>query len=472
MRAPPCIAPLCALLAAGLPAAAYGEGSLELGNQPVAADTVLYVDIFDTRRETIAWQGYGSIMVTDPAGYQVGSFASGDVIDLSEGDAGVWKIELVYPQTEAWDVAVLDPTEPGGRLFSTLWDLDTDTYTEEGAFNGSFYALVPGGVSDFDGVIEIKFDGLSGRKWQMSANPQGVDGPDAGRSVSMLNHGYQPLYPIYLNPPAKAAYDVQDPSPTGALGFHAEEGICGGLASGYSTGVFTFEADLTATYHIVCDLNGDGVFDLTSNDDLALTGTTSVGTNEVSWDGLDNGGEPIPAGSYDCQVTVTVGEVHFVASDVETSYPGMRMYEMASQGSRLALPMIWNDHLVQRQDEPMPNGEESLVSPGPEGLDPGNYDAEAVPNVNARAWGAFTEEGKGNYTYLDTFVWLRSATSDTVRIEVLDGVTDDNHDGKPDTCWEAWLHGGCSSAGRRPVGWVGLLLAGLLGLVLRRSQES
>jgi len=462
--------PVAALLAA-LPSPARAEGSTELRNQPLAAETVLYVDILDAQRERIRYDGYGDIHVTDPDGYQIGTFSPGETIDLSSGTEGAWQIDMIYQQEGPWDIAVEDAVEPGGRLFSPLWDLDTGTWTEEGAFDGSFYALVPGGASDADGVIEIKFDGLSGRKWQMSANAQGVDGPDAGRSVSMLNNTYQPLYPIYVNPPAKGAYDVQDPSATGALGFLADENICGGLASGYSGGTFSFSADLTATYHVVCDLNDDGVFDLTSNDDLALTGTTVPGVNEVPWDGLDNGGEPIPAGSYECRVTVTVGEVHFVASDVETSYPGMRMYEMASQGSRLALPMIWNDHLVQDQDLPMPDGQQSLVSPGPDGLDPGNYGDPALANENARAWGDFSEVGKGNYTYLDTFVWLRAATSTNLQIEVIDGATDENHDGYPDACWAAYLRGGCASAGGRGAGRSALLLAGLAALARRRRER-
>ena len=461
--------PLLALLA--LPGVARAEGSLELANQPVAADTVLYVDIFDPDRESLLYTGYGDLRVTDPDGYQLGTFSPGEEIDLSSGATGAWELQFLYPQEHDWDITVIGAPAGGGRLYSYLWDLDTGTWSEKGGYDGSFYALVPGGAADHDGVIEIKFDGLSGRKWQMSANAQGVDGPDAGRSVSMLNHSYRPLYPIYLNPPDRSIYDVLDPSATGALGLTADDNVCGTLASGYAGGTFSFEADLEATYHIVCDLNGDGVFDLTSNDDLALTGSTQQGTNEVWWNGLDNAGNTIPPGSYSCKVTVTVGEVHFVASDVETSYPGMRMYEMANQGARMALPMIWNDYLIQDADQPMPNGEASLVSPGPEGLDPGAYDAEAQPNENARAWGAFTEEGKGNYAYLDTFVWLRSAESAELQIEVVDGATDTNHDGYPDACWEAWLRGGCSSAGGRSAGWLGVLLASALGLLGRRRPQ-
>jgi hypothetical protein len=463
-----------ALLLLALPSTALAEGFDELMGQPVAADTVLYVDIFDSARESILFEGYGSIQVWDPDGYQLGtSYSSGEEIDLEPNKPGAYKIELAYQQDNEWDISVLNPTEPGGRLYSYLWDLDTGTWGEEGGFDGSFYALVPGGSAKHDSVIEIKFEGLSGRKWQMSANSTGVDGPDAGRSVEITGHEYHPEYPIYLNPPAASVYDAAEPSATGELTFAASENICGGLASGFeeSSGTFSFEADLDqATYHIVCDLNGDGVFDLTSNEDLALTGPTSIGTNSVAWDGLDNAGNPIPEGSYECQVMVTVGEVHFVASDVETSYPGMRMYEMGGQDQRMALPMVWNDYLVQDLALGMPNGEVGMVSPGPDGLDPGSYADPADPNVNARAWGNFTEEGKGNYTLLDTFVWLRSTTSATMTIEILDGYTDANHDGKPDACWEAYLRGGCNSGGVAMLGWLGLVAAGGLSLGRRRRR--
>ncbi len=464
---------LTAALLLTVPSTVLAEGSEELVNQPVSADTVLYVDIFDSNVEALVFEGYGNIRVTDPNGYQIGTYGTGEEITLPTDTNGAYEIQLIYPQENDWDISVLNPTEDGGRLFSYVWDLDTGTWTQEGSFNGSFYAMVPGGGEGSDGVIEIKFEGLSGRKWQMSANATGVDGPDAGRSIEATNQTYQPEYPIYLNPPAKSAYSVLTPSATGELSFQANENICGGLASGYadSTGTFSFEADLEATYHIVCDLNADGVFDLTSNDDLALTGATVDGTNEVEWDGLDNAGEPIPAGSYDCQVTVSVGEVHFVASDVETSYPGMRMYEMGGQAQRLGLPMIWNDYLVQDLAMGMPNGDIGLVSPGPDGLDPGNYDAEAQPNINARSWGNFTEEGKGNYTFLDTFVWLRSVDSGTMQIEILDGFTDDNHDGYPDACWEAYLRGGCNSGGVLMLGWLGLAAAGSLSMGRRRRRR-
>jgi hypothetical protein len=462
-----------ALLLLALPTSVLAEGYTELQGQPVAAETLLYIDIFDSRAESILFEGYGNIRVTDPDGYQIGTFGSGEQIDLPSDTPGAYEIELIYPQENDWDISVLGSTQPGGRLFSYMWDLDTGTWGQEGGFDGSFYALVPGGSASNDGVIEIKFEGLSGRKWQMSANSTGVDGPDAGRSVEMTNQTYQPEYPIYVNPPAKSVYDVAEPSATGVLSFNANENICGGLASGYpdSNGIFTFEADLEASYHIVCDLNGDGVFDLTSNDDLALTGATVMGTNEVEWDGLDNAGQAIPEGSYDCRVTVSVGEVHFVASDVETSYPGMRMFELGGLDQRLGLPMIWNDHLVQDLAQGMPNGDVGLASPGPDGLDPGNYDEEADPNGNARAWGNFDEEGKGNYTYLDTFVWLRSSTSANMQIEILDGYTDLNHDGYPDTCWEAYLRGGCNSGGALMLGWLGLMAAGGLSLGRRRRRR-
>ena len=462
-----------ALLFMALPSSVLAEGYTELMGQPVAAETTLYIDIFDSRAESIIFEGYGDIRVTDPDGYQIGTFGSGEQIDLPADTPGAYQIELVYPQENDWDISVVGSTQPGGRLFSYLWDLDTGTWGQEGGFDGSFYALVPGGSPTNDGVIEIKFEGLSGRKWQMSSNSTGVDGPDAGRSVTMTNQTYQPEYPIYLNPPAKSVYDVAEPSATGVLSFQANDNICGGLASGYadSNGTFTFEADLEASYHIVCDLNGDGVFDLTSNDDLALTGATVMGTNEVEWDGLDNAGQPIPAGDYDCRVTVSVGEVHFVASDVETSYPGMRMFELGGLDQRLGLPMIWNDYLVQDLAQGMPNGDVGLVSPGPDGLDPGNYDEAADPNGNARAWGNFDEEGKGNYTYLDTFVWLRSSTSANMQIEILDGYTDLNHDGYPDTCWEAYLRGGCNSGGALMLGWLGLAAAGGMSLGRRRRKR-
>jgi hypothetical protein len=131
--------------------------------------------------------------------------------------------------------------------------------------------------------------------------------------------------------------------------------------------------------------------------------SAAVGANEVNWNGYDNFGQPVAEGEYDTRVKVHSGEIHVVADDVETLYPGLRLFRVSGGGSRSPLNMFWNDVLVQGGAVLMPNGQYGLEASGPDGFDPGNYVDSADPNVSARAWGNFTGAGKGDEAYMDTF---------------------------------------------------------------------
>jgi hypothetical protein len=128
---------------------------------------------------------------------------------------------------------------------------------------------------------------------------------------------------------------------------------------------------------------------------------------------------------------VTSGEFHYVAVDIETSFPGMRIFEVEEDQGRQPLHMFWNDTDVQAGGAVMANGETSPVTSPPAGLfsaaaaDPVIAFSVENPDGNARAWGQFQQISKGDLAFMDTFVWLAAAE------ETLIGCADFEEDENP-----------------------------------------
>lgn len=465
---------LSALILFGVASTSVGvaraEGAGQLGSQHLLRDTIVYVDILDPAEDPV-FVGDGTVDVSAPDGTALGTFASGEPVDTG-GLTGPYQFTFSDDQRGDWDIAVLGQGEAGGRLYSYEWLMDAEDWTESVSFAGSFFTLVGDDAGSFNGVIEFKADGLAGNQWQFAANRRGVNGEDAGRSVPENASTYSPEYPIYLAPPSIASYAIVTPEVT-ELALTLEDGPCAAVAPGYIGGSFTFTSTDPGTYHLICDLDGDSIYDLSTNQDLAISGDAVAGQNTVYWDGRNNAGQPTEAGSYSCQVTVSLGEFHFVASDVETSYPGFRLYSLTEEGGRTPLAMRWNDALVQSADVFMPNGELGAESSGPDGMVSSPASDAAKPNDGARSWGDFTQKSKGNVSLLDTFSWLEASTSGTIDLIVVDSVIDANKDGVPDGCQEGFYHGGCSTSNRggaAGLGLAGLAFAALFTRVGRRRR--
>lgn len=429
--------PSLALLAVGgLPSLALAEGIDDVGpDHRLPPSNVVYVDILDSSSETIVWQGIdsdgiqGRVEVFDPSGTSLGIFDSGDTITPTGGD-GAYEIHFQgVRRFDDWDITVYAGMTPEqGRIWSYDWYFEAPTFNEIDAMSGNFYAVVDGGAPGHDAVVEFLTDGLAGRHFDIYANASGIPGGN-GRSLyeADVTSSIPADFPIYLNPPDNANYNPIEPEITDE-DFSAGTLDCDTVASGVVYGTFTFESNVDGTYHIVCDLNGDGVFDITSDDDLHLLGDATSGSNHVTWDGTDNTGASIPAGVYECQVWLTTGEFHYVGRDIETSYEGFRLYEVQADATRRGLAMFWNDAEVQSSDVTMPNGDYGLESSGADGIDPGTYGTSATPNVNARSWGQFISTSKGNDAYLDTYAWLYRDIGETFTITVVDNTLDSDGD--------------------------------------------
>ncbi|MFO0727445.1 MAG: Ig-like domain-containing protein [Myxococcota bacterium] len=423
-----------ALLALLAPLPALSEGTTQLStNSRMVASTILGVDIVDFTTERILWTGQGQLRVSDPTGTFVGNFNSGATITPTQN--GAWQVQTVQDQNGAWDIAVQNPVRAGGRLFSRNWAFNTGTYAGgANALNTSFFALVGNGAANADAVLEVRFAGLQGFIFNVETNQTGVNGRNAGRSVPTNGNSVSPQFRMYLAPPTIARYTggVRPTITNFRYGSTGTPLSCNLLAVGQNTGTFSFTTNVTGTYHLECDLNRDGVFNIADPADLTIIGTASPGTNSVVWTGTDRNGNAVPFGTYNCRVAVRVGELHFVAADIETSYQGMRMFEVDQSANRSALRMYWDDALVQANEVVMPNGQRGLVSSGATGMDSGLSSAAPVANVNARAWGNYVDVSKGNDAYLDTFTWARSSTSAPLAVQAIDPTLDTDGEGLSD----------------------------------------
>ena len=341
---PPARAALLALLAGVAPpigatatglgvalwaSAAHAEGTTEWGSaQALVSDTVMFVDIVNFSVEKIKWTGTGTLTVKTLSGSTVATLSSGSSTSLTAN--GTYALTLSKDQSSTWSVEVVNQTDAGyGRLWSYNWHLNTGTFEDTGSFNGSVYAVVSAGSTD-TAVIEMQTDGLSGNVWYLGANASGIDGANGRSSASGT---FTPSFPIYLNPPTNSTYSFTAPS-ISAPGFSGE-GECDSIAPGVTTGEFTFTSSTDGVGHIICDLNGDGAYDITSDDDLHIVFDVIAGANSVAWDGTDNLGAALAEGTYTCKGLVTVGEFHYVGRDIETSYKGFRLFYVDSALARI-----------------------------------------------------------------------------------------------------------------------------------------
>jgi hypothetical protein len=397
-----------------------------LATLPIVMDllpeTDVYVDILDASTEVIQVNGAEPLDVYGPSGLYLGPVLPGETFFPTDGN-GAYRFDIPRILT-VLELEVLGRT--GGRVWSPDWRFDAGTFRERGALSTSVHALVDGGADDADAVVTWKLEGFAGFVFRLASDDRGLAGAE-GRSVPFVGQVYEASLPIYLEPPEKARRNPIEPV-LGPVGLDASFGDCEGLALGAESLTLTFESNVRGTAHIVCDIDENGIFDVVGDSDFQILRPVVQGPNTLEWDGTTAFGDALPEGRYACQVLLTVGEHHFVAYDVETSYPGFRYFESLADGSFRGLPAFWDDGLVQGNDLAMPNGAPSLATSGPFGLYPGRYDDPADPLANARAWGSFVDGGKGNEAWLDTFTWIDAVASEPFLLTVFEGLADQDVD--------------------------------------------
>jgi len=466
---------LISLLAAA--PVAHAEGSADLPGQWLLVDNELYVDIIDPETERIRFDGAGSLSVHAPDGTDLGTLISGAELPLNGLPAGAYLLEPLREQRGDWDISVVDATDSGGRLHAYAWELDARGYEGDTGFDGRFYGRVDGGADGSDAVIAAVLNGWTGYRWTAMATGHGVDGWDAGRSVDRYLAEVDPAIPLYLSPPSVRGAAPVSPDASGLV-FTMNE------VSDEFGGKFNFDVSARGTWRVVCDNSADGVLDPTNNDNVVLSGVSEGPESvEVEWDGHTWAGDYI-SGSGECGVTLSVGEFHFLADDIETAYPGMRTYLADSAGSLSATPMFWNDAEVAHDDIPMPNGEYPAVSSGADGVDPGAIGDTPEPDVNARSWGNYDDAGRGDRAMLDTWTFADRSTPDIIDVADFGGPgdrddsTNDHGTGfeEPEeievveTVAEGYFKGGCSTVGAGSAGGLAVFAA-MVGFGLRRRED-
>lgn len=459
--------------------AAHAEGSAQLPGQWLLVDSVLFVDIIDPETERISFDGAGGMVVRAPDGTDLGVLPSGSELALNGLPAGAYQLHPQVEQRGDWDLSVVNATDGGGRVSALDWTLDARGYDDPYGFDGMFYARVDGGEDGRAAVIALELAGWTGHRWNALATGHGVDGWDAGRSVDRYLAEVEPNIPLYLSPPSVVGDPILDPDATG-LTYTMND------RSDEFGGVFTFDVNARGTWRVVCDTVADGVLDPTDNLNVVLSGESDGPESvEVEWDGHTWDGGYI-SGSGECGVTLSVGELHFLADDIETAYPGLRTF-LDDGGSLEPAPMFWNDAQVAGDDVPMPDGVLPLVASGADGILPAGAGSAPEANVDARSWGNFDDVGKGDRSMLDTWTFAARSTPDVIAVDDFGGPGDrndssnDNGSGaetpEPELVVEGlatggYYKGGCSTAAS-PAGSAGVLalLAGLVGFGLRRRDD-
>ncbi len=322
---------------------------------------------------------------------------------------------------ERYDVTVTadamtdpDPTVAAGRLWAYSWNFNAGSFAEADATDADYFALVPGGRPSTHYIWKLDLNNFAGFGYNIIANDIGVDPPFSGYSAPTGADTGDPSddntatykYSVYLGVPAIADPEPTDPPQLSNIRFVDDAGQDARISpSGgdgtQDSGNFEFTSDVTGAYAIFIDIDQDGTFG--NAGDRLLLGSATVGANSVPWDGTDATGTIAPAGIYNAQVSVRMGEYHFVANDAETSggtvEDGLTIFQTALNGDTTAVQIYWDDISVLGAGAGgtavTPTGELSGTSAG------------------SHSWGDFDPGGNGfgNVRFLDTYVYGLSATT-------------------------------------------------------------
>jgi uncharacterized repeat protein (TIGR01451 family) len=375
----------------------------------------------------------------------------------------------------AWDVTVTNAggTMELGRVYADYMPLNMgNNIPGEQVFSSEVYVFTEDGygyVVDMNGIDAFGFQFLSNNKGLRDTSGKPIYrsiqffGPNNNQQVPS---GYSVKDPSVPDDPAnndfthklffnEPDFDVLDPLPgdiaPSASGnvvfqtppipppsvtnfqFVGQEGTPDAAGTNPLTGTFSFESSAAGTFQIVLDTNRNGTFG--DYPDTVLTDYAQPGLNEVTWDGVDQAGQPVPAGNvgYDAQIRLFGGEVHFPFFDPENSYFGIKITRVLDPGTTLPEPAVdtvyYNDRYTYRGDvaydyslcsgtgdTPPPPVESDIYYPdGCYGIPP---NPRAADNGISSAGGAHIwEEDFGNRRGMDT--WANYPSPPESRIDIV-----------------------------------------------------
>jgi len=295
-----------------------------------------------------------------------------------------------------------DPTLANGRLWGYQWSFNAGTFTELGATDADYYALVPGGRPATHYVWKLDLNKFAGFAYDIVANDQGVDAPSSGYSVETNVNNVTPKFPIYLSYPVVANQRPTDPPLISDFRFIDSDGQDYAISPAATHGIqdsgnFEFTTDVAGTYAITIDTNSDGSY---GANDILLLGTAVVGLNQVNWNGRDARVSLVANGTYHARLQLRLGEYHFIAHDAETSggpsSDGLTIFLANSDGSTNDTLVYWDDATYLGGGTTLPNG------------------ALASTSAGRHTWGNFTGSGFGDKRYIDTYVYGLTSSQTTL----------------------------------------------------------
>ncbi len=454
-------AALCTLAVVAL---VQAEGSAQLGEEGLLTDeasgqTRLLVDVLPGDSFlNIAARATGSpldVRVTTPGGVattytltnSVGMLSPSTLpasidnalsLDVST-EPGVYQVQFLEPEISLFDISITenttDPIDPtaappgGGRVHTSSWHVAGELPVVDGlVVDYSFFARVPT-TATTETLYRIDFEGIAGGDLCIVGNQLGLPGA--------LSHTSQPLsavnaevgasdtaldycedlaaFELYLNPPNSPLPQPAAPSVNLSPG-----PLCGAVLEG-SGATFDFSSDLPGTYQLIIDVDDNGFNPAASSNDVVLHGTVGVGDNSIVWDGLDRADAFVVASAapYAVQLSVSVGELHVPAVDVEATDPGLAV-SIVSPGdyTESATMMFWDDSAVL--------GAHTNNIPDPAVAVPTGQSSDSA----TRDWGDATtgDEGVGNDAFIDTWVAL-ATTVEVMELSIVSPTADADGDG-------------------------------------------
>lgn len=442
---------LYTIATAVIPSTVNAEGSAQLGlTQPIydmdgalangaidAASASLFVDI-SSAGEIINISVCGSangddidIEIFDPTDTSVftQSLTSSNVdcADLMAADlttpvtfdgtvVGAYRITLQNIDDsifERYDISVTaplstddpDPSVAAGRLWAYSWNVNAGSFAEVASTDANLYALVPGGRPNTNYIWQLDLNNFAGFVYNIIANDIGVDGDNSGYSIPRSGNSATYKFPVYTGVPAIAGPQPALPPSISGVVFRDDAGVDSGISPNggdgtQDTGSFDFVSDVAGTYAITVDIDQDGIYG--NAGDLLLLGSTVVGINTVTWDGTDAAGIPLPVGTYNVEISLRMGEYHFIANDAETSggpaADGLTIFLSDQQGNLSNTDVFWDDVTVLGAGgtTTLPDGELSGTTAG------------------SHTWGDFSSTGFGNERFIDTYVYGFTSTTTTI----------------------------------------------------------
>ncbi len=395
-------------------------------------------------------------------------------IIVAEGEEGIWQIQFKasgggnpagvltendwnttgYHSIAAWDVTVLDSSsnEVKGRaytnklpvnaasvdnpIYSKLYILTKDGVLYDFDTNGlqPYGAILFANSSGFKKGLEpiyrsIQF--LNGNTAQDMPAGYSLHSPDAPDTETDVTHK------MFFNPPDTAmpstsrlrGVETWLNPPYTPPGKPTESSFDFNGNTTEPGGTFSFDNPNTSAsgYQIIINVDGNSIYG--DNEDRTLTGRATLGANGIVWDGRDADGELVAANTYNVQLTLFNGEVHFPVLDAEMNKNGTIIHRLnRSTGSQEGATVYYDDSynytgdaydfsLCAAVDEPKPPAVNSLTCYG----DPPNprYDLDGRDSsdiLGVHKWGNAGGDDFGNIRGID--IWTYYLSSDTLVIDV------------------------------------------------------